>query len=128
MTAISSLRGFLDAEGLTAGYTIRYHRFDDADPDVASGRVLLFREDANGSADVYVQRHYVSVYVIGSGDTDIQATEAKAAAIARACRTNTTGTAGAYKLNTLNNPRSPMFMADDRPMIEVVVEVFTEDT
>jgi hypothetical protein len=126
MTAIADLRAFLDAEGLTTDYTIRYHRFDDA--GTAGQRVMLFREDSNGGGDVYVQRHMISVYLIGGELADLPKIEQDSAAVARACRTATTGAGSAYKINTLNNPRSPSFLEDDRPMAEVVVEVFREDT
>lgn len=128
MTAIQRLQGFLADEGLTTGYTIKRHHYDDADPTVRGSRVLFFREDAPGSADVYVQEHVISVYVMGSSNYDRRATVDHAAAIARACRTNTTGTTGAFKIKTLGNPTSPFQLGDDRPVVEVVVRVWTEDT
>lgn len=116
---------FLTDNNLTTGYGLRYHRWYDDDVN-GNTPICLIRVTGAGQSDTFKQEYDVTITLLASDATKVEALGDDMQAIVQAMRGTTTVT-GVIKFEMLGNQQGPFYLENDRPLYQINVRVFTVD-
>ena len=124
---LQTVKGYVNAAGLDAGYVTRYLRWTDAGLQ-PTDRVILYRGDGEGSSDVLLQQQDVRLMVIVPGaDADLIAGDTTIHDMQRLFRESITPPSGITRFEVLAGVTGPYTLEDGRHWWEMIVRCYTED-